>query len=836
MMKTKLLLVLFFIVSAFSLSAQVQIIPQPQSASFSGGSIAGKDFRMQQNDFALNSFENNLLKTILPVANNSNAPGIIIRNILSLKGEEAYNINITKNTIEIITGSKRGLRYAFNTLQQLVSENNNGEKVLPVGNISDYPSVKYRGVVEGFYGEPWSFENRISLLNFMGSIKSNTYIYGPKDDPYHSSPHWRDPYPADKAEEIKKLVNTANENNVNFVWAIHPGKDIQWNHTDSMNVLKKFDMMYQLGVKAFALFFDDISGDGTNAQKQSDLLNFLHKEFVEKKGDVLPLILCPTEYNKSWANKERGTYLDILGGRLHPSIHVMWTGDRVVEDIDMNTLNWINERIKRPAYIWWNFPVSDYVRDHLLLGPVYGNALDIEEHLSGFVSNPMERAEASKTAIYGVGMYTWNMKAYDSAKAFNQAMQLIMPEAPEAYKLFSENNSDLGPNGHLYRRTESVAMRPKVELLTTQIKNNNVASALLSEVKNYYQDISKAPAEIMDKSANKELIKEIKPWLEQFALLGKAGHSALDLYSGFASLQNKDRWNKAVKAIDLFGQINHIHKTENQNPYQPGVKTGSLVLTPFARLVAEENQNSLIKHITGKQTSAIQKANNEKAFTNISSIQNQPLRITEKAIAFSPKLEVIALQPNEYIGLQWLDNLKAQSLGFNFDVENIGDWGVFEYSENGTNWTAIPFTGKNKSGELKLDDKTAYYVRFSNASSGSQNIYLKNFSVKIKEAAQSGNIKLTEDYDLATYVLLMPGQQITIPVNDTRKNKNLVLLTDNNSGQLSIRNARGKSIVNTTDNYIIIPKNKIKRQRSISVLNNTQREIKLYEIIPTDLY
>ena len=82
----------------------------------------------------------------------------------------------------------------------------------------------------------------------------------------------------------------------------------------------------------------------------------------------------------------------------------------------------------------------------------------------------------------------------------------------------------------------------------------------------------------------------------------------------------------------------------------------------------------------------------------------------------------------------------------------------------------------------------------------------------------------------------MPGQQITIPVNDTRKNKNLVLLTDNNSGQLSIRNARGKSIVNTTDNYIIIPKNKIKRQRSISVLNNTQREIKLYEIIPTDLY
>lgn len=78
--------------------------------------------------------------------------------------------------------------------------------------------------------------------------------------------------------------------------------------------------------------------------------------------------MCPTEYNKSWSDP-KGGYLTTLGDKLNPSIQIMWTGDRVISDITQEGIRWINERIKRPAYIWWNFPVSDYVRDHLLLGP-----------------------------------------------------------------------------------------------------------------------------------------------------------------------------------------------------------------------------------------------------------------------------------------------------------------------------------------------------------------------------------------------------------------------------------------------------------------------------------
>ena len=98
------------------------------------------------------------------------------------------------------------------------------------------------------------------------------------------------------------MVQEAKKNEIDFTWAIHPGLDIQWNKTDSLAILNKLELMYDLGVRSFAVFFDDISGIGTKAEKQAELLNYIQKQFIEKKKDVLPLIMCPTEYNKAWSD------------------------------------------------------------------------------------------------------------------------------------------------------------------------------------------------------------------------------------------------------------------------------------------------------------------------------------------------------------------------------------------------------------------------------------------------------------------------------------------------------------------------------------------------------
>ena len=259
------------------------------------------------------------------------------------------------------------LFYAAQTLKQL-AKYDEGKKILPLCSIKDYPDVLFRGTVEGFYGQPWSHADRIEQIRFYGRIKLNTYIYGPKDDPYHSSPNWRKPYPAEEAEHIKELAEEATHNKVNFVWAIHPGQDIQWNLTDSMNILSKFEKMYDLGVRSFAVFFDDISGEGARPEKQAGLLNYIHKEFITKKNDVQPLIMCLPN------TTAHGLRPIIWISSVPNSTPLSKSCDRrpCRSRYHERSVEWVNNRIRRPAYIWWNFPVSDYCQDHLLMGPAYG--------------------------------------------------------------------------------------------------------------------------------------------------------------------------------------------------------------------------------------------------------------------------------------------------------------------------------------------------------------------------------------------------------------------------------------------------------------------------------
>ena len=63
-----------------------------------------------------------------------------------------------------------------------------------------------------------------------------------------------------------------------------------------------------------------------------------------------------------------------------------------------------------------------------LLGPTYGNGLDIAGDVSGFVSNPMQYAESSKIALYSIADYTWNMKHYDWASSWDRALVDLLPQ------------------------------------------------------------------------------------------------------------------------------------------------------------------------------------------------------------------------------------------------------------------------------------------------------------------------------------------------------------------------------------------------------------------------
>ena len=56
-------------------------------------------------------------------------------------------------------------------------------------------TIPLRGIVEGFYGRPWTHEARIDMFAFMQAHGLNAYIYAPKDDELHRD-SWRTPYDA----------------------------------------------------------------------------------------------------------------------------------------------------------------------------------------------------------------------------------------------------------------------------------------------------------------------------------------------------------------------------------------------------------------------------------------------------------------------------------------------------------------------------------------------------------------------------------------------------------------------------------------------------------------
>ena len=504
---------------------------------------------------------------------------------------EGYYISVGKKQVVIAGNDEAGTYYGVQTFLQMASQ-----PEVMAAEVHDWPDVLERGVVEGFYGNPWSHTDRLRQFDFYGKNKLNVYIYGPKDDPYHRN-QWREAYPEKEAQLISELAKAAAQNKVDFVWAMHPGGDIQWTEADLNSSVQKLEWMYDLGVRAFAIFFDDIFGaEQSKGAKQAEYMNALNREFVQKHSDVAPLILCPTQYNKSWSG---GSYLSDLGTTMDKDIRIMWTGATVVDMINKVDMDWINAQIKRDAYIWLNYPVNDFCIDHMLMGPTYGNDLDIAEQLSGFVSNPMEYAEASKVSLYSIADYTWNMDAYSSQASWEQALQVLMPEHVEAFRIFCQHNVDLGPTGHgLRRKGESAAFKKAAEAFSSAMETGYSAEAVAA-MNEEFKSMVAAADELLNSTEEPELLAEIAPWVQVMKIIGQRGQTVMNLHTLLAKGDEKG----FVAAYEQLLQLEQAQKAVISRGFEGSIKkpnpiVANEVVGPFIKA----NTKSLIRDYKSKHT------------------------------------------------------------------------------------------------------------------------------------------------------------------------------------------------------------------------------------------
>ena len=182
--------------------------------------------------------------------------------------------------------------------------------------------MRMRGLIEGFYGPPWSHEERLDLLRFAVAEGFNTWVHAPKDDPYHRR-LWRDAYPEPELERFAELAAEAQRLAVDFAYAIAPGLDVCYSKESEWEaLLAKLEQLRGAGISIFQLLWDDVEHtlncpederlygheERPSAAAQASFTNRFGRE-VEQPG---PLVVCPMGY----AGTGDSPYRKIFGERL----------------------------------------------------------------------------------------------------------------------------------------------------------------------------------------------------------------------------------------------------------------------------------------------------------------------------------------------------------------------------------------------------------------------------------------------------------------------------------------------------------------------------------------
>jgi hyaluronoglucosaminidase len=301
--------------------------------------------------------------------------------------------------------------------------------------------MKARGVIEGFYGEPWSHEERLDLIRFCGREGLNTWVHAPKDDPYHRA-RWRDPYPDDQLEQLAELVREAAACGIDFAYAIAPGLDIRYTSDAELQTLvAKCEQVRGVGVSSYQLLWDDIEhalshredearygkAESPSGAAQCELSN----AFREALAQPGPLVVCPIGYAGTGDSPYRRSFSD----GLHPEIVVYWTGPEVVSlGIAREALDTAVARFRGHTLLLWdNYPVNDFDRSRLFLGPLVGRDPRLAEgKCLGLIANAMVEAIPSKLALATVADWTRDPRGYDPIASYERALSAHGAEVLQA--------------------------------------------------------------------------------------------------------------------------------------------------------------------------------------------------------------------------------------------------------------------------------------------------------------------------------------------------------------------------------------------------------------------
>jgi protein O-GlcNAcase/histone acetyltransferase len=296
------------------------------------------------------------------------------------------------------------------------------------------------GVIEGFYGLPWTEFERATLFDWMASWELNAYLYAPKDDLKHRA-LWREPYSPAETPALVRIIEACRERRLRFIYAISPGLDIRYSKPAELERLfQRIDQMLSLGCSDFAVLFDDIPGelDGTDLERwgslaaaQSHVANAVF-EWLHGRTTAVDrrFVFCPTPYCGRMAASGLGgpDYLATVGRLLRPGIDIFWTGPEIISrEIPVAHVRELQATIRRRPLIWDNLHANDYDGRRCFCGPYSGRPAGLRDHVTGILSNPNNELPLNYVPLRTLSSYVRAGEAWDPRASYVEALDGWLP-------------------------------------------------------------------------------------------------------------------------------------------------------------------------------------------------------------------------------------------------------------------------------------------------------------------------------------------------------------------------------------------------------------------------
>lgn len=286
------------------------------------------------------------------------------------------------------------------------------------------------GLIEGFYGKPWSWAARAEAVSFLAPHGYGFYFYAPKADAFLRR-RWREMHPPDMAEGLAGLSRHCRSRGVRFGVGLSPYEIYRGFDDDAKAALgAKLTHLDHIGVDDLAILFDDMRGDLPDlAATQADIVHW-----ARERTKATRVLVCPGYYTDDpildrFFGERPANYLEEFGRRLDPAIDMFWTGEEVcARAFSPGHLERVRGQIGRKPFLWDNYPVNDgpVMSQFLHLRGFTGRPASIGSHIAGHAVNVASQPVLSRIPALTLAESYRRGDDYEYSAAFARAAQTVL--------------------------------------------------------------------------------------------------------------------------------------------------------------------------------------------------------------------------------------------------------------------------------------------------------------------------------------------------------------------------------------------------------------------------